>query len=775
MECYTYLRNIQDLLSEGKTPYERRFGEPFKGPIVPFGSLVEYYPIFCERPVRNPSIWKEILSGLFLGYALYAGWIWKCDITVADIEELETMDAQEIYPKRLNAKEVIFPKEIGKFIFPVADGRIKLSGGDQELRTPALIRDHPIRGESQRDFLWESERSPPPPPQDSLPNAGEAINDFWSMSGNFIYRHHVEPRVKLYSPREESFPIPLKYIDVSRTTRTNLDVMQENRIDDYLNIDGSRDLSDSWTGFNQFTLLEEKPPDGYMRSKERLTKRQVTSRPDHLWRELWTKLKRNAKLREKQKWSIEKPKLDNARRLRGIYFIDPENKEFKETKRNARKKLETPMAPAMPCKTSKKNKNWETRNKTNDFKCKFACILEASESTRMRLEESLPKYHEDHIAGRGDNCNITFWYTNLFLCLKQWRYPQQKQQWIKNGGNLKRFRRGTWQKSEKIRGDRWSKDEGHKSSFCLPDGHLSFEECRIGAKAPKIQRSSCTPRRHCERRFWVSCSIHWTRIISISNDSSKNHGYHIQTARMLGTSSWRSICLHPGENGRCINVIENSQIGMSRHLDTSTEAQMAKIMVQYGRPSRSSWAESPWSSFGRTVMGKAIWENPIDVRLGEGFPLIRTPWKRVILICVCGWHQIGWKETKHWSDVESTQQRSRFGRTNIFPWSCIPGMYSKTMWNKQRYCWQLQNHVWIQNFRRNNWTNYHARKFCVFLRGPTTWKVMPRHVWNDIVSFRTKRLNNSSKYQLLALTTIISKKKNFNPWENCQKYALKMS
>ena len=46
------------------------------------------------------------------------------------------------------------------------------------------------------------------------------------MSGNFIYRHHVEPRVKLYSPRDESFPIPLKYIDVSRTTHTNLDVKQ---------------------------------------------------------------------------------------------------------------------------------------------------------------------------------------------------------------------------------------------------------------------------------------------------------------------------------------------------------------------------------------------------------------------------------------------------------------------------------------------------------------------------------------------------------------------
>ena len=48
---------------------------------------------------------------------------------------------------------------------------------------------------------------------------------------------------------------------------------------------------------------------------------------------------KNAKLKEKQKWSDEEPELDNARRLRGIYFIDPEDKEFKETIKNARKKL----------------------------------------------------------------------------------------------------------------------------------------------------------------------------------------------------------------------------------------------------------------------------------------------------------------------------------------------------------------------------------------------------------------------------------------------------
>ena len=68
-----------------------------------------------KRPVKNPSIWKESLTWIVPWYALYAGGIWKGDILVADIEELETMNASEIYSKRLNAKEVVFPK--WKFYF----------------------------------------------------------------------------------------------------------------------------------------------------------------------------------------------------------------------------------------------------------------------------------------------------------------------------------------------------------------------------------------------------------------------------------------------------------------------------------------------------------------------------------------------------------------------------------------------------------------------------------------------------------------------------------
>ena len=61
-----------------------------------------------------------------------------------------------------------------------------------------------------------------------------------------------------------------------------------------------------------------------------------------------------AQKREKQEWAIAKPKLDNARQLRDIYFIDSEDGEHKETIKNARRKLEVPMDAAMPCKKGTK-------------------------------------------------------------------------------------------------------------------------------------------------------------------------------------------------------------------------------------------------------------------------------------------------------------------------------------------------------------------------------------------------------------------------------------
>ena len=168
----------------------------------------------------------KVLPGVFLGYALYAGGIWKGDIMVADIEELEEMDASVIHARRLNAKEVFTPQRSGNFIFPVADGTVKIFGREQRLRTSTLTWERPKRVQEQEILQGKSDevQSPNLLQDDSTRDDEEARSDFWTITGEFIYRHHVEPRVKLYMPQEETFLVPMKYIAVTRTTYTSLDV-----------------------------------------------------------------------------------------------------------------------------------------------------------------------------------------------------------------------------------------------------------------------------------------------------------------------------------------------------------------------------------------------------------------------------------------------------------------------------------------------------------------------------------------------------------------------
>ena len=175
-------------------------------------------------------------------------------------------------------------------------------------------------------------------------------------------------------------------------------------------------MSDSWTGFIQFTLLKEKPPDEYVWSGGEINEKTADIQAKSFRARTLDKMGKHAKLKEMQKWSHEKLHLENARKLRGIYFIDPEDKEFKETIKNARKKLETSIAPAMPCKIMKKNCGSGASNK---IQTKLACILEASESKRLRMGESLPNHHEDHIAARGDNSLQRYSLVHKFIPMPQ--------------------------------------------------------------------------------------------------------------------------------------------------------------------------------------------------------------------------------------------------------------------------------------------------------------------------------------------------------------------
>ena len=101
------------------------------------------------------------------------------------------------------------------------DGIAKLSGRDHEFSKAG----RPVRSE---DLSGELQGEPGEPQPTESKNDAEVRADFWSIQGDFIYRQHNEPRVQLRVPKEEAFLIPLKYIDWTRTTHTDQDVMQEN-------------------------------------------------------------------------------------------------------------------------------------------------------------------------------------------------------------------------------------------------------------------------------------------------------------------------------------------------------------------------------------------------------------------------------------------------------------------------------------------------------------------------------------------------------------------
>ena len=81
-------------------------------------------------------------------------------------------------------------------------------------------------------------------------------------------------------------------------------------------------------------------------------------------------------LRIEKKWAKEKPKLDNAQKLIGIYFIDPDDRDFSEILKNARRKLER--SPNCITKVIAKSEIASERNS----KTVFGCMVESHESTK---------------------------------------------------------------------------------------------------------------------------------------------------------------------------------------------------------------------------------------------------------------------------------------------------------------------------------------------------------------------------------------------------------
>ena len=288
------------------------------------------------------------------------------------------------------------------------------------------------------------------------------------------------------------------------------------------------------------------------------------SGPEHLWPELWKSMGKHAKLKEKQKRPDEKLHLESARKLRGIYFIDPEVTEFKKTIKNARKKLDTSVAPAVPCKIMMKSceSGGSDKNKT-----KLACILEANESTRMRMGNSIPPNHEDHIAGKGENSLQHFNLVHKFIPIPQvLKIPAAKAAVDKE-----------WEKLEKI--SAWNLTKVRSKKQVIQEARMagatvhfaSMDICHLKNAELEAKHQKYKGRVVLRGDIVKDISGSYAVFTEQGSSASQMTAAKIMDiiSRLPGCDGQAadvvSVYVYPGKNGRCSKIIENSQIGMSAH------------------------------------------------------------------------------------------------------------------------------------------------------------------------------------------------------------------
>ena len=263
--------------------------------------------------------------------------------------------------------------------------------------------------------------------------------------------------------------------------------------------------------------------------------------------------------------------------MRGIYFIDPEDKEYKETIKNARKKLETSVAPAIALQNYEEL--WSGGSDKN--KTKLACILEANESTRMRLENSEPPNHEDHIAGKGENSLQHYNLVHKFIPMPQaMKIPAAKAAVDKE-----------WEKLEKI--SAWNLTKVKSKKDVIDEARTSGATVHFPSLMDICHLTN--PELKAKHQKYKG------RVVlrgDIVKDNSGSYAVFTEqgssASQMTAAKVMDIISRLPGCDGQAADAVsaytqvkmedahklfKNPKSECPGHLDSSTTTQMAKIMV----------------------------------------------------------------------------------------------------------------------------------------------------------------------------------------------------
>ena len=338
------------------------------------------------------------------------------------------------------------------------------------------------------------------------------------------------------------------------------------------------------------------------------------------------------------------------RKLRGIDSSDPEDKESDH--QECLQEIGDTNGSRYASKIVKNNKNCgsgasnEVKSKTWRVFWNLVTLQDCAWKNHCRLIMKTMLQEKETI-----HYSIVTRFTNLVLCLKPWKFPQRKQQWTRNGKNRRKFRCGTWRKSEARK--RWSMKQGRRAQkFISPHWwthviwkmlnwrqstknaivELYSEVILLKTIRDLTQYSLNKDHQHHkwqQQKSWIS-----------SPDCRDAQKKWLTQYLFIPRLKWR---MHP-KNWKFRN----------RNVQT-----FGFVLPRHKWPKSWSSMEDPVVLLERNLYGHPLtgllWERQFEKillqhGLGEGFQLgmlIRTPRKRIILVCVCGWQKIGWKETKH--------------------------------------------------------------------------------------------------------------------------------
>ena len=295
----------------------------------------------------------------------------------------------------------------------------------------------------------------------------------------------------------------------------------------------------------------------------------------------------------KQEWAKDTPKLDNSRKLRGIYL-------FPQTRGDNWKDPQL-----RPCREKHNRASWKWLRSWNLDprrvpKTIYGSIGESHKATSEKISiyetwrpHCRQRFHFDDALQSGSQINPYASSNEDSGC--------NKLQWTRDGKSSRQFQHGIWLTRAK-KGHSRSTKRQKKVHFATLMDRCHLKKCRVGTQITEVQRQSRALESHCKRRLWSPCSFYWTGLVCVPHDSCKTIDV---IARLPGCDGRAADAISAYTQVKLEDASRLLKIPKSECPDVWIRL-LAKILVEHWRSCGTSRTKFIWTPTSKIVMEKTI-------------------------------------------------------------------------------------------------------------------------------------------------------------------------